>query len=235
MFQPIDNQFLPDEPTVLAIGCDAATCLMLKAALRQFGLGIEWYASLDEFLEAWVSPRRGCVFLDWERVEAGLPEIVGRLSQRAVFLPVILLAPPGKRDDDVVAEATRAVRCGAFDFIPKPLPLERLAEAAAEALRWEAEHHAAIVDRARIERRLARLDEKEGQVLKLIVQGMPNTAISSLLELSLRTVEDRRKSLMAKMRAKSLVDLLRQAITAGVGTGSPAAGRIHAGAAAGDC
>jgi FixJ family two-component response regulator len=232
MFQPIDNQLLPDEPTVLAIGCDAATCLMLKAALRQSRLGVEWYASLEEFLDAWEPPRRGCVFLDLDRVEAGPSEIVGRLGQRSVFLPVILLAPPGKKSHDVVAEATRAVRCGAFDFIPKPWPLERLAEAAGEALRWEAQHHAAIVDRARIERRLARLDEKEGQVLELIVQGMSNAAISSLLELSTRTVEDRRKSLMEKMRAKSQVDLLRQAITAGVGTGSPAAGCVRAVASA---
>jgi FixJ family two-component response regulator len=235
MFQPIDNQLLPDEPTVLAVGCDAVACQILKAALRPFAVGIECYASMEEFFEAWEPTRRGCVVLNLDHVEVGPREVVRRLARRGVCLPVILLASRGKTAGGNVAEATRAVREGAFDFLPKPWSCEQFANAVHEALHWEADHHAQIVDRARIERRLARLDAKERQTLELIVQGMSGKAIASLLGLSARTVEGRHKRLVAKMRTKSLADLLRQAITAGVGTESPAAGRVHAGVACSDC
>jgi two-component system response regulator FixJ len=227
MFQPIANQVLPDEPTVLAVGCGAATCQMLKTALRPFGFAVEWYSSLEEFIEGWESPRRGCVFLDLENVKVGPSGIMRQLAGRWIYLPVVLLASRGAPRGDPargdVAEAVRAIRCGAFDFIPKPWSAEQLAEAADEALKWEAAHHAAIVDRARIERRLARLDERERQVLAMMVEGMSSKAISSLLGLSTRAVENRRKSLMAKMRARNPADLLRQAIAASQWTGPLAA------------
>jgi two-component system, LuxR family, response regulator FixJ len=220
MFQPVENQCLPDEAMVLAVGCDAAGCQLLKAALRPLRIGIECYRSIEEFLEAWMSGQRGCVFVNLDHVEIGPREIVRRLAEQSVYLPVVLLAPHGGTGRDV-AEATRAVRAGAFDFLPRPWLPKLLLEAAREALQWEAEHHAAMVDRARFHQRLARLDAKERQVLDLIAQGMSTKAIASLLGLAVRTVETRRSSLMKKLRSKDPADLLRGAIAAGMGGGSP--------------
>ena len=218
MFQPIDNPLLPDEPAVLAVGFDAATCEILKTALRQVTFAVERYASIEALFEAWEFTRRGCVFLDLHCVGLGPQEAVRRLARGGICLPVILLVPRGKTADGDVAATKRTIRAGAFDSLPEPWLPELLAAAAREALHWEVEHHAQIVERAVIERRLARLDVKEEQILGLIVQGMSSKAIAPYLAVSIRTVEARRKSLMVKMRAKSQIDLLRQAITAGVGT-----------------
>jgi FixJ family two-component response regulator len=222
MFRHNDTRPLHDEPTVLAIGCDSATCQTLKAALRPLDLRVEFYPSIDEFLAACDLRRPGCLFLDWDLAQYPQQDVLGRLARGGVHLPVLLLAARGD-----LSAAVRAVRLGAFHFLSKSSSQQALAAAAEEALQWEAEHHAEILDRLRIQKRLARLNDAERAVLELVVQGMSNEAISSYLGLSVRTVETRRSSLMKKMRAKGLADLLRQAMVACCGARSFFDGRLH--------
>lgn len=209
MFPDIESPLLCDEPSVFAVACDAGTCQRLKSALRGGYLRVECHASVEDFLAVCDPTWPGCVFLDLQHAEAGQQEVFDQLAQRWVYLPVILLAP--RRD---VAAAVRAVRLGAFGVLPKPWSHRQLAEAAQEALQWEAAHHAEILDRVRVEKRLARLNQGERDVLQLVLHGMSNEEISSWLKLSVRGVETRRSSLMQKMRAKSVADLLRQTIAA---------------------
>jgi FixJ family two-component response regulator len=230
MFQSIDNPCLPDEPRVLLVGCEVAESRLLKSVLRALEVDVESCSSMEAFLDAWEPCRRGCVFLNLDQAGVEPREVIRRLAEHWVYLPVVLLAPHVGKDRDV-AEAARAVRGGAFDYIPRPWLPERLIEAAGESLQWEAEHHAAIARRECFDRRLTRLDEKEREVLAMMVEGMPSQAIASLLGLAARTVENRRLSMMKKLRSKGLADLLRNAIVAGVGGRSLAAGRVPAVAA----
>jgi FixJ family two-component response regulator len=228
MFPDIGSRLFHDEPTVFAVGCDPATCQTLKDSLRSADLRVECHASIEDFLAACDPTWPGCVFLDLQHAEGGQQEVFGQLAERWVYLPVILLAV--RRD---VAAAVRAVRGGAFDFVPRPWSQDQLADAAEEALRWEAAHHAEILDRVRVEKRLARLNQGERDVLQLVLHGMSNEEISSWLGLSVRGVETRRSNLKKKMRAKGLADLLRQVLP-GLGiAGSRAHGRFHVHAAGG--
>jgi len=222
MFRHNENCVLHDEPTVFAIGCDPATCRTIKAALRPSDLRVEFYPSLDEFLAACDPTRPGCIFLEWDLAEDPQQEVFRQLARRGVHLPVLLLAARGE-----LWAAVRAIRLGAFHFLSKPCSQQALAAAAEEAVQWEAEHHAQILDRLRIQKRLARLTDAERAVLELVVQGMSNEAISSYLGLSVRAVETRRSSLMKKMRAKGLADLLRQAMVVCCGARSFFDGRLH--------
>ncbi len=230
MFQSIDSPCLPDEPTVRLVGCDVASCRVLKAALRPLGVEIDSYASVKDFIDAWEPCRRGCILLNLDPVDLGPREVVRRLAKHWIYLPVVFLAPHAASAREV-AETARAVRDGAFNYVPRPWLPERLIEATAAALAWEQRHHAAIAQRECFDRRLSRLDEKEREVLAMTVEGMPVQAIASLLGLSVRTVENRRLSLMKNLRSKGLADLLRNAIIAGVGGGSLSAGRVPAVAA----
>jgi FixJ family two-component response regulator len=209
MFPDIESPLFGDEPTAFAVGCDWATCQTLKDSLRAANLRVECYASIEDFLAACDPAWPGCVFLDWGLAEGRQQEVFQQLAERGVHLPVLLLATRGD-----LAAAVRAIRLGAFHFLSKSCSPRELAEAAREAILWEAEHHAELLDRVRIEKRLGRLSDAEREVLDLVVHGMSNGAISSYLGLSVRGVENRRSSLMKKMRAKSVADLLRQAIAA---------------------
>jgi FixJ family two-component response regulator len=55
----------------------------------------------------------------------------------------------------------------------------------------------------------ASLTLRERQVLQMVTTGLPNKAVANQLNLSIKTVEKHRGSLMRKLRLKSVCDLLQ--------------------------
>lgn len=66
--------------------------------------------------------------------------------------------------------------------------------------------------RAEIEQRLARLTPREREVLKILIAGKANKMIAYLLGTSTRTIENHRASIMHKMQADSLPELVRMVL-----------------------
>ncbi len=64
--------------------------------------------------------------------------------------------------------------------------------------------------------RIASLSERERQVLEGLVAGKANKAIAYDLGISPRTVEIYRANVMTKMQARSLSELVRMSLTAGL-------------------
>ena len=62
--------------------------------------------------------------------------------------------------------------------------------------------------------KLESLSARERQVLDGVVDGLPNKSIAHNLGLSPRTVEVYRATIMAKMQAHSLAELVRMAVQA---------------------
>ena len=138
-------------------------------------------------------------------------ELQEELNRRNAGLPVIVVT--GHAD---VPLAVRAMKAGAVDLIEKPyddaLLLASVKRALAKA--HGAREQAAVADAAKA--RIANLSARERQVLELLVAGQPNKIIAYELDISPRTVEIHRAHVMEKMEAKSLSDLVRAAIAAGI-------------------
>jgi two-component system, LuxR family, response regulator FixJ len=66
------------------------------------------------------------------------------------------------------------------------------------------------------ESRISLLTTRERQVLEHLVAGRANKVIAYELDISPRTVEIHRAHLMEKMQARSLSDLIQQALAAGI-------------------
>jgi RNA polymerase sigma factor (sigma-70 family) len=64
--------------------------------------------------------------------------------------------------------------------------------------------------------RLERLTRREREVLALVAAGKTNRAIAAHLGISPRTVESHRESLMKKLSLRSVADLTRFAVQAGL-------------------
>jgi diguanylate cyclase (GGDEF)-like protein len=65
---------------------------------------------------------------------------------------------------------------------------------------------------AEIEKKLARLTPREREVLDILIAGKANKMIAYLLGASIRTIENHRASIMDKMQADSLPELVRMAL-----------------------
>jgi two-component system, LuxR family, response regulator DctR len=160
-----------------------------------------------------ISP--SCLLLDVRMPGMSGLALFDKLADQGLvtLLPVIFLTGHGD-----VPTAVAALKRGAFDFVEKPFADNSLVERVERALAASA---AAIAERdARLatERAVADLTERERDVMKLVVQGLPNKLIADALNISVRTVEVHRARVFDKMNVKSAVELanaLRQPPPAG--------------------
>lgn len=196
---------------VFVVDDDADVRDSLCALLESAGVAAEAFASAQAFLDAHKPERAGCLIADIRMPDMDGLELQEELNRRNAGLPVIVVT--GHAD---VPLAVRAMKAGAVDLIEKPfddvLLLASVKRALAKAT--GAREQAAVTDAAKA--RIASLSARERQVLELLVAGQPNKIIAFELDISPRTVEIHRAHVMEKMEAKSLSDLVRAAIAAGI-------------------
>jgi two-component system response regulator FixJ len=125
--------------------------------------------------------------------------------------PVIILT--GHAD---VAMAVQAIKAGAHDFIEKPFEPDALLAVIRDALERSRSLESNRRRGIEAEERVATLSPRERDVLSGLVRGGSNKTIAIELGISHRTVEIYRASLMSKLVANSLSDVLRTAMLAGV-------------------
>jgi len=117
-------------------------------------------------------------------------------------MPVIFLT--GHAD---VPTAVDMVKRGAFDFCEKPFSDNALVDRIEQAIKRSGDVLEARLARKRLETRLGELTERERDVMRLVVEGLPNKLIADQLSISVRTVEVHRARVFDKMEVKSAVEL----------------------------
>ena len=117
-------------------------------------------------------------------------------------LPVIFLT--GHAD---VPTAVDAVKRGAFDFCEKPFSDNALVDRIEQALAQSAAVLESSGEREHLQALLDELTERERDVMRLVVEGLPNKLIADQLDISVRTVEVHRARVFDKMQVKSAVEL----------------------------
>ncbi len=196
------------DATVFIVDDDAGVREALAWLLRSRRLLSEVYDSAEAFqgmLEAGFELRHPCCLL----LDVRMPGMSGLaffdwLVERGLHLvmPVIFLT--GHAD---VPTAVGAVKRGAFDFCEKPFSDNALVDRIEQAL----QHSASIVHARRevelLKKRLSELTERERDVMRLVVDGLPNKRIADQLDISVRTVEVHRARVFDKMEVKSAVEL----------------------------
>jgi two-component system response regulator DctR len=194
--------------TVYIVDDDESVREALAWLLRSRRLLSEPYASGEAF-EAMLgdafSPAHPCCLL----LDVRMPGMSGlvlfdKLVERGISdaMPVIFLT--GHAD---VPTAVDMVKRGAFDFCEKPFSDNALVDRVEQALNRSAEVLAARREKRLLQSRLADLTERERDVMRLVIEGLPNKLIADQLDISVRTVEVHRARLFDKMEVKSAVEL----------------------------
>ena len=154
--------------------------------------------------QAPVPTEAGCILLDVRMPgQSGLALfeiLVG--NGLAQTWPVIFLS--GHAD---VPTAVDSVKRGAFDFCEKPFSDNALVDRVEQALALSNERLTLRRQSADLVSRLAELTEREQDVMRLVVEGLPNKLIASQLDISVRTVEVHRSRVFEKMDVRSAVEL----------------------------
>jgi two-component system response regulator DctR len=134
-----------------------------------------------------LSPKQaGCILLDVRMPgQSGLALFENLLTNGlANAWPVIFLT--GHAD---VPTAVDSVKRGAFDFCEKPFSDNALVDRIEQALALSNERLASQALSAGVASRLAELTERERDVLRLVVEGLPNKLIADQLDISVRKDE----------------------------------------------
>ncbi len=199
------------KPTVCIVDDDRKARRAATALAESMHLAVDAYASADEFLVGFDPSGPGCLLLEAQMSGIDALDLLERLLQHETCPPVIVISTRGD-----VPTVVRAMKAGAADFLLKPCPPQRLRQAIAEALQRDAENRKRQQRTARIRRRIDRLTAGERDVLRMLTEGKSNKNMATLLGLSVRAIEARRAKVMRKMKARSLAELVRLALLAGV-------------------
>ena len=208
------------EPIVYVIDDDDAVRHSLEFLLKTAGIEVRGFESAKTFLEMLPRIKTGCIITDVRMPEITGIDLLRRVKESGLDIPVIVITGHGE-----ISLAVEAMKIGAVDFLEKPFDDDLLLASVRSALNKEADaakHKAEVAD---IDDKLAALSNRERQVLEGLVAGKANKVVAFDLSISPRTVEIYRANLMTKMAANSLSDLVRMAITAGILTGPGKSGR----------
>jgi two-component system response regulator FixJ len=199
------------EPVVYVIDDDEAVRQSLEFLLRTSGFTVRSFESAKAFLEITPQPRSGCIITDVRMPGISGIDLLRRVKELGVDIPVIMITGHGD-----ISLAVEAMKIGATDFLEKPFDDDQLLAALRSTLSRDAGKAERKAEVAEIHDKLATLSNRERQVLEGLVAGSANKNIAFDLGISPRTVEIYRANLMTKMAANSLSDLVRMAMMAGI-------------------
>jgi two-component system, LuxR family, response regulator FixJ len=203
------------EPMVYVIDDDDAVRHSLEFLLKTAGIEVHGFESAKAFLEILPQIKSGCIITDVRMPEITGIDLLQRVKESGVDIPVIVITGHGD-----ISLAVEAMKIGAVDFLEKPFDDDLLVASVRSALNKDASTAKQKAEIADIHDRLAALSSRERQVLEGLVAGKPNKIIAFDLGISPRTVEIYRANVMTKLEANSLSDLVRMAMTAGILTNS---------------
>ncbi len=200
-----------DNPIVFVVDDDSSMREALTDLITSVGFLVEAFKSAPEFLKHRRRDAPACLVLD-----VRLPGLSGLDLQRELVrteapVPIIFISGHGD-----IPMSVRAMKEGAVEFLVKPFRDQDLLDAIRHALEVDraARQERSVV--AEVRCRYESLTKREREVMRLVVSGLLNKQVAGELGSSEVTVKMHRGQVMRKMKAQSLVQLVRMAEKIGI-------------------
>jgi FixJ family two-component response regulator len=198
-------------PVVFVVDDDLSVREALESLFSAVGWEAETFESAREFL---ARPRQlvpSCLILDVSMPGLNGLELQERVAADRRDMPIIFVTGYGD-----VPTTVRAMKAGAVEFLTKPFSNDVLLEAVTQALERSRAALESQAQLAALRETYATLSPREREVMALVVTGLLNKQVGGELGISEITVKAHRGSVMRKMQADSLPDLVNMAAQLGI-------------------
>ena len=193
-------------PTVFIVDDDRGLRQAIHDLVESVGLRAESFASGEDFLRAKRMNRPSCLVLDVRLPQMSGLDFQQRLTETGIQIPIIFITAHGD-----IPMSVRALKSGALEFLTKPFRDQDLLDAIHQALERDRVAREQQSEIHNLQERVRTLTAREQEVMNLVVSGMLNKQIASEIGTSEATVKIHRGNVMRKMKAGSVVDLVRMA------------------------
>jgi FixJ family two-component response regulator len=188
--------------TVFIVDGDANVRDAISILARSIDLNVEQFASGRSFLANYLHDRPGCLVLDARMSDMTGLELQQKLNELGRRIPVIMLSAHAE-----VTMATKAMRAGAVDFIQKPFHPKTLVERIREAIQLDADNRRVDEGCTAIAKLVETLSPREREVMELLAVGQSTKEIAAQLQISIKTVDNHRVSVLKKMSVENAAQL----------------------------
>jgi FixJ family two-component response regulator len=196
---------------VFVVDDDAAVRDAMGRLFRSVGLRAEAFASASEFLQRKPADVPCCLVLDVRLPGVSGLDFQSELAKADIRIPIIFMTGHGD-----IPMTVKAMKAGAIEFLPKPFRDQDMLDAVQVGLERDRARREAEKANADVRTRFASLTLREQEVMIFVTAGLMNKQIAGEMQLAEITVKLHRGSVMRKMGAKSLADLVRMADLVGV-------------------
>ncbi|MGB8401991.1 response regulator transcription factor [Bradyrhizobium sp.] len=194
---------MSDKQIVHVIDDDRAILTSTAGFLTAKRFVVQTYTSALDFLEKIGPHAAGCVVTDVRMPGISGIELMSKLRERGLALPIIIVTAHA----DILL-AVEAMKRGAVDLLEKPFKNGDLVRAIRQALVHQNEETAVDPNTEKIRTRLSSLTGEEKAVLARLLKGAPNKLIADELGLSIRIFETYRATVMSKMKVAGIAELV---------------------------
>lgn len=188
---------------VAVIDFDTLRRLDLVERLGSVGYKVAGFRSLDEHLQTNVEEADVVLYCVENREQIARLEVL----PSDYWAPLIIVAAEISTKD-----AVYAMRRGAFNIVRSDGSPAELYVALAEAAATVEDRRAQAVRNRELRQMVSTLNPAQREVLRLLLKGLSNRAVAKILDIGLRTVENRRRELYERFGADSVVPFLITAL-----------------------
>ncbi|TNE62675.1 MAG: response regulator transcription factor [Alphaproteobacteria bacterium] len=185
-----------EQPTLYIVEGDPDILTGLRNFLEPYPISVQHFSHPQAFLNAYEPEAPGCVIADLIMPDIDGPELQGILKEQAACLPIIFMA--SLRD---LPTSHTLLNTGVFAFLEKPLSRSKLLSTIKSAFQRSQ-------DMQPFAQLLNSLTVREKEVFELLVDGHTNKVIAERLDITDKTVEAHRSSIMRKTESSSLANLI---------------------------
>lgn len=196
------NSTLP--PIVYIVEDDPAVRQSLRWMLQGESMDVRTFGSAEEVIGQIDSTRNGCLVLDLRLPTMTGLDLYQRLLADGCRLPFIMVTGDGD-----IPDAVSAIRQGAIDFLLKPLRIDLFLETVRSAIQADRDRTETEREQRNGRAKLQALTPREREVLDLVAIGRMSKNIALELQISIKTVEAHRASIMRKLGVDSIAELVR--------------------------